>query len=259
MQQQPRLPLWFLVVNWALILFAFAIGTYLGNSRSGELPPAQRSALEIVYNEVLQSHIEPPEGPELLERAIAGMVRGLDEYSRYIPPSDVPNYDERSSGNYEGIGAKIMTHGDEVVLHFPFPGGPADAAGLRPGDQVLAVDGTPLDPEEVRARDIERVRGPANASVRLLIQRNDAELEIEVPRGSVRRPCVKWPHMVDEADGIGYVYLTDFHPTAAEQLFDAIASLEQGGKLRGLILDLRGDGVPVGETRAQTRRRRAAT
>jgi len=242
MQQQPRLPVWFLVANWVLILFAFAMGTYLGSSRGITLPEEQRSALEIVYNEVLQSHIEPPEGPELLERAIEGMVRGLDEYSRYIPPSEVAVYDERSSGNYEGIGAKIVTHGDEVVLHYPFPGGPAAEAGLRPGDRVVAVDGTPLDDPEVRTNVVDLVRGPADSSVRLRILRDGAEQVIEVPRGSVQRPCVKWAEMIDPKAGLGYVYLTDFHPTAATQLFDAIDSLQADGQLRGLILDLRGDG-----------------
>lgn len=242
MQQQPRLPLWFLVVNWALILFAFVLGSYLGNGRSIDLPDEQSSALEIVYAEVLRSHIEPPNGPELLERAIAGMVSGLDEYSRYIPPVDVQSYDERSSGNYEGIGAKIVTHNDTVIVHFPFPGGPAAEAGLQPGDRVLAVDGTSLDDAETRANVVQLVRGPANSSVKLRILRDDAERVIEVPRKSVQRPCVKWTHMVDRDMGLGYVHLADFHPTSAKQVFDAIESLEQVGDLRGLILDLRYDG-----------------
>lgn len=242
MQQQPRLPLWFLVVNWVLILFAFVLGTYLGSQRSIDLPDEQSSALEIVYAEVLRSHIEPPEGPELLERAIAGMVSGLDEYSRYIPPVDVPTYEERSSGNYEGIGAKIVTHDDAVVVHYPFPGGPAAEAGLRPGDLVIAVDGTSLDDPETRANVVQLVRGPANSSVKLRVLRDGAERVIEVPRGSVQRPCVKWTHMVDPDMGLGYLHLTDFHPTSATQVFDAITSLEKAGDLRGLILDLRYDG-----------------
>ena len=241
MQQQPRLPLWFLVTNWALILCAFALGSYLGSTRSADLPEAQISALEEVYKTVLQSHIEPPEGPELLERAITGMVKGLDEYSRYIRPRDVADYDERTSGNYEGIGAKIVTHDDAVIVHYPFPGGPAAKAGLLPGDRLLAVDGTLLDNPETRANVVELVRGPANSSVKLRILRNDTEREVEVPRGNVQRPCVKWAHMIDRANGLGYVYLADFHPTAKEQLFAAIESLDKDGQLRGLILDLRYD------------------
>jgi len=242
MQQQPRLPLWFLVVNWALILAAFAIGTYLGSSRSANLPDPQRTALEIVYHEVLESYIEEQDEHELLERAIAGMVAGLDEYSRYIPPQKVAAYDESSSGHYEGIGALMTPLEDQVVLHFPFEGSPAEQAGLLPGDVVLAVDGKQLSDAETRARVHELVRGKAGTEVALTVQRGEQQLQIAVERGSVQRPCVKWTHFVDEQQGLGYVYLADFHPTAGKQLFDAIRSLEKQRELRGLILDLRYDG-----------------
>ena len=242
MQQQPRLPLWFMVVNWALILSAFVFGSYLGGRRAGTLPDPQATALKIVYQEVLKSHIEPPDEHELLERAISGMVDGLDEYSRYIPPVEVPEYDERSSGNYEGIGAKMVTHDDAIVVHYPFPGGPAEKAGIKPGDRILAVDGTEMVDQELRSKAVELIRGPANSLVTLLIDRNGEELEIKVPCSSVQRPCIKWPHYFDKDNGLAYLYLTDFHPTSAEQTFKAMAAFEAQADLRGLILDLRYNG-----------------
>ena len=242
MQQQPRLPLWFLVVNWALIIAAFATGTYLGGRRAAPLPEPQRTALEIVFHEVLKSHIEPPEEHELMERAIAGMVDGLDEYSRYIPPANVPRYDEASSGQYSGIGAVITELGGEVVVHFPFEGSPAEAAGLLPGDVLLAVDGEQLDTPEERRDVAKLVRGEAATEVALSVRRGDAQLEVAVERGDVQRPCVKWAHFVDADAGLGYVYLADFHPTAAAQLFEAVRALSEQRELRGLILDLRYDG-----------------
>jgi carboxyl-terminal processing protease len=242
MQQQPRLPLWFLVVNWALILSAFMFGTYLGGRRAIELPDPQRSALELVFHEVLASHIEPPNEHELIERAISGMVNDLDEYSHYYPPEDVPSYDERSSGQYEGIGAKMVTHEDVVVVHYPFPGGPAEAAGLLPGDILRVVDGTPLSTPEARGNAVNLVRGQAGSTVTLRVERNGAEVELQIPRSSVQRPCVKWTHYINADQGLGYIHLTDFHPTAAAQVIAAIESLERTGTLRGLILDLRFDG-----------------
>ena len=242
MQQQRRLPLWFLVVNWALILSAFIFGTYLGGRRNGTLPDPQRSALEIVFHEVLASHIEPPDEHELLERAIAGMVDNLDEYSHYYPPEDVPSYDERSSGNYEGIGAKMVTHEDVVVVHYPFPGGPAEAAGVLPGDILRAVDGTELSTPETRSNAVNLVRGPADSTVTLSVERDGKRLDLQVPRSSVQRPCVKWVHYLDAEQGLGYLHLADFHPTAAAQVEQAIEALQQERTLRGLILDLRFDG-----------------
>jgi carboxyl-terminal processing protease len=242
MSQQPRLPLWFLVVNWALILAAFAIGTYLGSSRSVHLPDPQRSALELVYHEVLQSYIEQQDEHELLERAIAGMVDGLDDYSRYIPPQKVAAYDESSSGHYQGIGAVMTALEDQVVLHFPFDGSPAEQAGLLPGDVIVAVDGKTLDDAESRQNVHQLVRGEAGTTVALTVRRGERQLQVEVERGDVQRPCVKWTHFVDEAQGLGYLYLSDFHPTAGKQLFDAVRALEKQRELRGLIVDLRFDG-----------------
>lgn len=242
MQQQPRLPLWFLVVNWALILSAFVLGSYLAGQRNDVLPEPQRFALERVYEQILESHIEPPAADELLERAISGMADGLDRYSKYIPPAKLATYDENSTGNYQGIGAKMVTHGDDVVIHYPFPESPAEKAGIRPGDQVVAVDDTELADAETRNNVVSLVRGPADTEVRLGILRDGERLEITVPRGTVQRPCVKWTHYVDRDHGLGYLYLTDFHPTSTAQVLAAVEELQAEGDLRGLILDLRFDG-----------------
>jgi carboxyl-terminal processing protease len=183
MEQQPRLPLWFLVVNWALIAAAFLLGLMLGGRRFAALPEPQRSALELVHREILRSHVDEQDGTRLLDQAIAGMVSDLDPYSRYVPPHEVKRYEEANSGQYEGIGAQFGTHGDEVVLWYPLADSPAQAAGLLPGDRLLAVDDTALDTPDRRARLTELVRGPAGTTVRLQVRRDGGEQVIAVRRG----------------------------------------------------------------------------
>lgn len=242
MEQQPRLPLWFLVMNWVLIAGAFVLGTFLGRSHGQALPEPQRSALELVYQQVMTSHVGEQDGHELLERAIAGMVKGLDPYSAYVPPRDAARYDESNSGHYEGVGAEMAAHGDAVVVHFPFAGGPADRAGLLPGDLLRSVDDTVLDTADERERAAEFVRGPADTDVRLGIERDGQRLDLLVRRDDVQRPCVRWAHLLDGEARLGYVYVADFHPGARDQLQGAIESLQAGGALRGLVIDLRYDG-----------------
>lgn len=274
MEQQPRLPLWFLVANWALIAGAFYMGVRLGERSEpptklvAALPQAQLEALAVVHREILQSHVDPHDGKELLEEAIKGMVASLDPYSRYVPPAEVASYEEDNTGHYEGIGADFGTHGDRVVLHFPLAGGPAELAGLQPGDQLLAVDGTGLDSPEARARVAELVRGQSGSEVRLRLQRGDNAFDVVLKRSDVQRPCVKWSHRIPGDDGLGYVHLTDFHPGACHQLLAAIDALQQPGPLRGLVLDLRWNGggsldeciaiartfLPTGLIVSQTRR-----
>lgn len=275
MEQQPRLPLWFLVANWALIAGAFFLGVRLGERTEpparlvATLPQAQLEALAIVHREILQSHVDPQEATALLENAIKGMVGSLDPYSRYVPPTDVPAYEEDNTGHYEGIGADFGTHGQDVVLHFPFPDGPAARAGLQPGDVLLAVNDTSLTDAEARAKVVELVRGPSGSELRLRLRRGDqAPFDVVLQRGDVQRPCVKWSHRVPGHDSLGYLYLSDFHPGAAAQLAAAIDALQQLGPLRGLVLDLRWNGggsldecvaiartfVPSGLIVSQTRR-----
>jgi len=242
MEQQPRLPLWFLVVNWALIAAAFLLGLWLGGRRFAGLPEPQRSALELVHREILRSHVDAQDGARLLDQAIASMVKGLDPYSRYVPPHEVKRYEEANSGQYEGIGAQFGTHGDEVVLWYPLADSPAQAAGLLPGDRLLAVDGSALDTPGRRAQVTELVRGPAGTTVRLLVRRDDGEHEVAVRRGEVQKASVKWAHRIDADAGLGYVQLSDFHPQSARQLLEALTELQRASPLRGLVLDLRFDG-----------------
>lgn len=241
MQQQPRLPLWFFLTNLGLILAAFILGDLLARWRRPDYPQPQAQALELVYAEILRSHVDAQDGKALLDRALAAMAH-VDEYSAYIPPRNVADYEESATGQYEGIGIVQLLHGEEMLVHFPFAAGPAERAGILPGDRLLAVDGKniaelPLSDRATRLRDL--VRGPANTEVRLRIRRGTEELDIDVRRGGVQRPAVKWIHLADPEHGIGYLHLSDFHRGVADALRDAIRQLKASGDLRGLILDLR--------------------
>lgn len=247
MQQQPRLPLWFLVANWALIAAAFALGALLGSRRDtpadylATLPKEQLEALAVVHSTIMKSHVEPQNDRTLLENAIKGMVRSLDPYSLYVPPADVKRYEEDNTGHYEGIGAHFEVHAGRVVLHYPLADSPAERAGLRPGDVLLAVDGAAIARDATHAQIVELVRGPSDTDVTLRVERDGKPFDVKVRRGDVVSPCVKWVRLLDEGERLGYVHLTDFHPGCKQQLLDAIASLQTTAPLRGLIFDLRGD------------------
>lgn len=249
MQQQPRLPLWFLLVNWALIVGAFVLGLLVGGRELELLPRAQLEALELVHHEILKSHVSPPsraqliaEAGERIEKVLVETVGALDPYSRYVPPSEVAKYLEQNTGHYQGIGCEVRYTADAAVLFFPMPGSPAEKAGVQPGDLLLAVDGKELATDELRRRAAEFIRGPADTDVRMRVRRGEATRELVARRAEVTRPCVRWTQWLDREQGLGYLHLSDFHPTSEQQVLDAIAELARERPLRGLVFDLRFDG-----------------
>ena len=141
MQHKARLPLWFLIANWCLVAGAFALGIYL--ARRSPLPEPQSSALHVVFDKIQQAYIDPTDAAELMDEAISGMAR-VDRYSRYVPPGEVREFVEQTTGTYQGIGVIARTFDERLFVHFPLTDGPGEAAGLRPGDEVTAVDGDQL-------------------------------------------------------------------------------------------------------------------
>lgn len=239
---QPRLPLWFLVVNWVIVCCAFVLGVVLG--RRSPLPDPQATALRPVYEEIERSYVDRVDGPELLDRAIAAMAR-LDDYSRYVPQQDVPRFVEETTGTYEGIGVVMHYAEDGLFVRFPMLDGPADRAGLLPGDRVVAIEGTRLDAMSASERSQlaeGRLRGKRGSRVSLTIARAEGELEIGIERAPVQKSSVKWAQWLDEANGLAYVHVADFHAGVQKALKKELDALDgDGHALRGLVLDLRFD------------------
>lgn len=242
-----RVPIWFLLANMLLVLVAFYVGVQLGGRRLPRLPEPQNSALHLVHRAIVTSHVDPHDPAALLDAAIAAMAK-VDEYSRYVPPSEVGRFEEDTTGTYEGIGVLVSMPREEIVVRFPFPNGPAERAGMMVGDRILAVDGARLDevPREQRSRMAnQHLRGPAGSAVRILVARADRDaFEITVRRGPVQKASIKWVRLLDAAEGLGYLYLTDFHRDTAAEFAAAVTQLQQQtpGGLRGLVLDLRFNG-----------------
>ena len=189
----------------------------------------------------------------LIEGAIKGMFEALDDpYSSYLTSQEYRDSLQGISGQFEGIGAEISTQAPDgtsgdcatlgpscrLVIVAPIEGSPAEAAGLRPGDLVLAVDGTSLDGFTIdEARD--RIRGPKGTQVVLTIER-EGTTPTEI---AITRDVIVQREVITEtlAGGtIGYVRLTGFSEGGGEQFAEAISENVEAGRTK-LIVDLRGN------------------
>jgi carboxyl-terminal processing protease len=179
--------------------------------------------------------------------AIKGMLESLgDPHTSYLDPEQQKMLDTQLQGEdkYEGIGAWVDTTHEYLTIISPMPKSPAEKAGLRTGDKIIAIDGedmTGLDGEVVR----KKVLGPAGSLVTLTILRENMEpFDVEVKRDSITIPSLE-SRMLD--DGIGYIHLYVFGEKSTEELRSSLRELLAQNP-KGLILDMRYNGGGYLET-----------
>ena len=188
----------------------------------------------------------------LVQGAIRGMIDALgDPYSSYLTSAEYRDTLQGISGEFEGIGAEIATEAPDgsqacatlgpacvLVIVTPLEGSPAERAGLRTGDQVLAADGISFDGLTVDGAR-ERIRGPKGSVVTLTVRRGDGEpFALEITRDIIEQQEVV--SRTYAGDSVGYVRLNGFSDRSADELSDALAIHVEAGRDK-LILDLRGN------------------
>lgn len=178
---------------------------------------------------------------ELDYGAAQGMTDVLaDDYTVFLEPLLGVPLREELAGEYEGIGVWIEQPDGEFTITAPIPGSPADAADLRPGDVIVAADGTALTDLENDAA-MSLIRGPAGTPVRLTIRREGVAepFDISVTRGEIVIPAVVYEAVADGM--VGHITVTIFGDNTTRELDAALAQAKQDG-VEGIVLDLRGNG-----------------
>ncbi|HEX7080961.1 MAG TPA: S41 family peptidase [Gammaproteobacteria bacterium] len=209
------------------------VGTHAG------LSPENLRLLTEVVERVRDEYVNPVDERRIVENAIRGILGELDKHSRYLAPGDYEDVRISTTGNYSGVGIDVNVEEGKVVVIAPLEGSPAARAGILPGDVVVAVDGVPVDPENLEAT-VGRMRGEAGTSVTLDVARHGAAapLEFTLTRADIHVNTVR-SELLD--DGFGYLRLTSFSNTTAKDLESAAIELRRdaGEELKGLVLDLR--------------------
>lgn len=195
--------------------------------------------LYAVYQRIKASYVEPVEDEVLFRGAIDGMLASLDPHSAYLDGSSLQRLETMIDGNYQGLGISIQMDDGAVKVVSPFRGSPADQAGIKAGDFITHIDGRLIYGLEIDEA-VQQMRGPAGTSVNLTLFRagRDEPVEVTVTRGVIELEPVT-SELKD--GGIGHISVNEFSADVGRDVATAIATLrrEAGGRLNGLVLDLR--------------------
>jgi carboxyl-terminal processing protease len=175
---------------------------------------------------------------ELFDAAMKGYVEDLDPFSRYYTAKERAQLDEETSGAFGGIGVRIDVVPAGLLVVAVRRGGPAEAAGIEPGDTIEKVAGEPLTGRD-RDAMIEAIKGLEGTTVALSVRAPSGdERAIAVTRGKVELDTVPAVRTFDGAPRIGYLRLSQFSDATTTEARDGLRTLTAQG-VGGLVLDLR--------------------
>lgn len=169
--------------------------------------------------------------------ATAELTHALDPHTAYLPPNEWNDMKVSVSGKFSGVGMELAMKDKKVMVVSPIDGSPAASAGIKPDDQVMAVDGTLVDGMTL-TQVVSRIRGPVGQDVRLLLQALDGkQREVTITRDIIRLHPVKGRLEGD----VAVIRISQFSGGVSSMLRQEITELEKKSAfgVKGIVLDLR--------------------
>jgi len=189
-----------------------------------------------LFKEINMNYVDDTNPGELMDTAIKSMLSDLDPYTNFMNEQDVEAARINNTGDYTGIGAKIKTHKNKLVIVEPYKGYPADNAGLKAGDEIIKVGSVVIDDYDDHAGDL--LRGASNSSIEVTYTRQGKTQTATIKRAEVDIKAVPYFSLID--DKTGYIVLSRFSKKAHAETNYALRDLKAQGAER-IILDLRGN------------------
>jgi carboxyl-terminal processing protease len=179
-----------------------------------------------------------PSAKERLFGAISGLANSYgDPYTVFFPPAEAKSFSESISGSFAGVGMEIGVKDSVLTVIAPLKGTPAQAAGIKTGDQIATIDGKSTEGLSVD-KAVTLIRGPAGTTVNFMIIRNGKPLTISVTRDTIQVP--ETDDGVDTASGVYHIALYEFTSNSA-RLFDQAFERFKASSSKKLVIDLRGN------------------
>lgn len=195
-----------------------------------------------IVRELQTNYVDTLSVDKSFETAIDAMLADIDPYTEYFPKDKQEDLMKMTTGEYGGIGSFIMTQGDYSYISQPFENSPAVKAGLRSGDKILSVD--TVNTVGYGSKITKLLCGKPGSEVKIKVLRpyvkGDSIITLTVVREKIKTPSVPYYDIV--SPGIGYINLNQFIESSPEEVKTALESFAAEKTLKGIVLDLRGNG-----------------
>jgi carboxyl-terminal processing protease len=193
---------------------------------------------ENVFRRIQNDYVDGVTDSALYRKSVDGMLYELrDPYSTFLPPDRFARLGETTTGNYAGLGVDVDLRDGWIIVVAPLPGGPAERAGLQPGDRIVDINGKQTK-GWTNEEASKALRGKPGTTVSLTIERPGvaSPIGLKIQRTTIHQSAVRRASLLD--NGVGYIDLKAFSDSTAKELSGAITSLLARG-MKSLVLDLR--------------------
>ncbi|PAU76395.1 peptidase S41 [Halovibrio salipaludis] len=204
-----------------------------------QLPLDELRKFTEVFERIKRGYVEEVSDKELLNKAIDGMLSGLDPHSAYLKPEAFSQLEESTSGEFGGLGIEVGMEDGFVRVISPIDGTPAQEAGIQAGDLIIEIDGTPVKGMSLEEA-VKEMRGEPGSEITLSIGRDgeSSPIEVTIERAIIEVDSVR-SSMLEP--GYGYIRISQFQQNTGEEFKAAYEDLvsSHGDELDGIVLDLR--------------------
>ena len=175
---------------------------------------------------------------QLAKNAIHGMVESLDPHSEFLEAKDNKEFEEDLTGEFGGIGIEVETRQGKAIVIAPIAGTPGARAGIQRGDEIVTIDGKPVDGSSSSDGIVSQLRGKAKTKVTVGLYRASSQrhFDLTLVREMIKTESVRDAHVIN--GDVGYVQLTEFSEHTGEQFGKALDGLLRDG-INALVIDLR--------------------
>ncbi|MBS9768564.1 MAG: S41 family peptidase [Flavobacteriaceae bacterium] len=197
-----------------------------------------------IYHNILKElnllYVDSLDNPKLIKTGIDSMLKGLDPYTVYIPEKEMDDFKTQTTGEYGGIGTLVQKQGNFVTISQIYEGLPADKAGVKAGDKIVALNGKNVKGWEMQ-KVTEIMKGRPNTSFKMTVERPYAKQKthkLTITREKIQLDCVPFDTLLNKK--VGYLIFTNFTNKGAERIKATVKKLKKEGAT-SLIIDLRGN------------------